>query len=279
MRDTIIVGVGPAGIQAALYLKGFGFDVLVLGKDYGFLTKDDYIVNFYSQEKISGYDLIDAGVKQAIKADIDVIMDPVLNILNDGDNFIVKTEEHTYNTKTVLLATGKVKSKMTAKGYDFFRGKGIHHCATCDGFFYRNKRIAIVGSGPYLREELELLKRYTNDIIVFTEGKSCKITEHEVVFDNITEFIGNDRITHINTNNHQYKVDGVFIALDFPVASELALKLGLIMEDENISVNKNMETNVKGVFAAGDCIGGNSQIVKTLNDGLKASLGILDYLK
>ena len=278
MRDVIIIGVGPAGIQSSIYLKNYGLDVLVLGKDYGDLTKDDYITNFYSHQKISGFDLIDKGVKQALLLGIEIKMDPVLNVINEDNYFVVKTEKHVFKTKTVLLATGKVKSKLLVKGYEEYRGKGIHLCATCDGFFYKDKTIGIIGSGPYMHEELAILKNHTNDITIFTNGKPCTLNDEKVVTEEIIEFVGNNRLNQIKTTNNTYDVSGLFVALDYPVASELALKLGLIMENDNILVDQYMSTNIKGIFAAGDCLGGNYQIVKTLNDGLLASIGIYNYL-
>ena len=279
MKDVVIIGMGPAGIQSAIYLKNYNLNCLVLGKDYGDLTKDDFITNFYSHEKISGFDLIDHGVKQAVKLGIPVKKDPVLSIINEGNHFIIKTENNIYQSKAVLLATGKVKAKMDVVGFNEFRGKGIHLCATCDGFFYRNKKVGIIGSGPYLKEELSILKRFTNDITIFTNNHPFKLENEKIINEKIIGFDGSDRLNKITTTKNTYNIDGVFVALDFPVASELALKLGLVMEDDNIVVNDKMETNIKGVFAAGDCIGGNYQIVKTLNDGLLASIGIYNYLK
>ncbi|MFA5693363.1 MAG: NAD(P)/FAD-dependent oxidoreductase [Acholeplasmataceae bacterium] len=279
MKDVVIIGMGPAGIQSAIYLKNYNLNCLVLGKDYGDLTKDDFITNFYSHEKISGFDLIDHGVKQAVKLGIPVKKDPVLSIINEGNHFIIKTENNIYQSKAVLLATGKVKAKMDVVGFNEFRGKGIHLCATCDGFFYRNKKVGIIGSGPYLKEELSILKRFINDITIFTNNHPFKLENEKIINEKIIGFDGSDRLNKITTTKNTYNIDGVFVALDFPVASELALKLGLVMEDDNIVVNDKMETNIKGVFAAGDCIGGNYQIVKTLNDGLLASIGIYNYLK
>lgn len=281
MRDAIIIGYGPAGIQAAIYLKRQGIDPLVIGKDLGALEGyDDKVENYYGLvEPIYGKDLIRNGILQAKHLGIEVITDSVISLKSIGDTFDVITQHDHYETKTVLLATGKTRRTMKRLGFSQFRGKGISMCATCDGFFYRRKKVAIIGCGPYMLHELEYLKKMTHDVTVFTDGNELKVNvDVPVVYDKITKFTGTDRLTHIETTNGQHEVNGVFIALGTPSSVDFASQLGVIIEKNNLVVDSNYMTNVPGIFAAGDIIGGKLQIVKAVYDGMNAADAIYSYL-
>lgn len=281
MRDAIIIGYGPAGIQAAIYLKRQGIDPLVIGKDLGALEGyDDKVENYYGLvEPIYGKDLIRNGILQAKHLGIEVITDSVISLKSIGDTFDVITQHDHYETKTVLLATGKTRRTMKRLGFSQFRGKGISMCATCDGFFYRRKKVAIIGCGPYMFHELEYLKKMTHDVTVFTDGNELKVNvDVPVVYDKITKFTGTDRLTHIETTNGQHEVNGVFIALGTPSSVDFASQLGVIIEKNNLVVDSNYMTNVPGIFAAGDIIGGKLQIVKAVYDGMNAADAIYSYL-
>lgn len=279
MRDSIVIGVGPAGISAAIYLNNLNKNVLVLGKDLGQLTPKDVIENFYGQSPIKGSDLIQKGINQAKELGIDVLIESVLSVTKEDNHFHVKTTRQTYVSKTVVLATGKTRLPLRVPGFNNFRGKGIHMCATCDGFFYKHKKIALIGSGPYMEQELSALENYTNDILIFTQGISYTNDKYAVILDPVKSFSGDDRINFVHTENNQYEVKGVFVAIGFPTASELSLKLGVVTEYANIVVDENMQTNIAGVFAGGDCIGGKLQIAKAVHDGLKIADGVNKYLK
>lgn len=279
MRDSIIIGAGPAGISASLYLNNLNKDILVIGKDYGQLTKNDIVDNFYGQFPIPGNELIRKGIEQAKNLGITVIMDSVLSVTKDGNIFTVLTTNNTYQAKTVVLTTGKPRLPLSVPGYRVFKGKGIHLCATCDGFFYRKKKIAIVGSGPYMEQELSVLENYTDDITIFTENVAYEHPKYKVITEKIKSFSGDKRLNQIHTKENTYDTQGVFVAIGFPSASELALKLGVITEHTNILVNDLMETNIEGLFAGGDCIGGKLQIPKAIYDGLKISSGVNTYLR
>jgi len=280
MKDTIIVGVGPAGISAAIYLNQLNKDVLVFAKDLGQFTTDDVITTFYGQEPIRGQDLILKGIKQAQDLGIDVRMEAVLSVQKIGSHFEVKTIRDVYEAKTVVLATGKNRIPLKVPGYRDYKGKGIHLCATCDGYFYKKKRVAIIGSGSYMEQELSILENYTDQFIIFTEGDSYQHPTYQTVSSRITSFKGDKRVKQIETKDgNVYDIDGVFLAIGFPTASELSLKLGVVMEYSNILIDENMSTNIKGLFAGGDCTGGKLQIAKSVHDGLKISDGIIKYLR
>lgn len=281
MKDAIIIGYGPAGIQAAIYLKRQGIDPLVIGKDLGALEGyEDMVENYYGLvEPIYGKDLIRNGIEQAKKLGIEVITDSVISLKSVGEIFHVITQHNHYETKTVLLATGKTRRTMKRQGFSQFRGKGISMCAICDGFFYRRKKVAVIGCGPYMLHELEYLKKMTNDVTVFTDGHELMVTvDVPVVHEKITKFLGTDKLSHIETTNGQYEVNGVFIALGTPSSVDFASQLGVIIEKNNLVVDKNYMTNIPGLFAAGDIIGGKLQIIKAAYDGMNAADAIYSYL-
>lgn len=283
MRDAIVIGKGPAGISAAIYLKRAGIDVLVIGKGYGALENSDKIENFYGfEEPISGKELIEKGIKQAENLGIEVITDEVVSI-EKYENFIVKTLDKSFEAKTVLLATGKSRVKIDIKGFEEFKGKGISFCAVCDGFFYRNKKVAVIGNGKYAANELSELMNFTKDIILFTNGEKLK-TENipddiEIVYDKISEIYGDDKIKGLIAGNTNFDVDGIFIALGTASASDFAMKMGVFTEKDSIIVDEDFMTNVEGFYAAGDAIGGFLQIAKAVSDGAHASKGMIKYIK
>jgi thioredoxin reductase (NADPH) len=283
MRDAIVIGKGPAGISAAIYLKRAGIDVLVIGKGYGALENSDKIENFYGfEEPISGKELIEKGIKQAENLGIEVITDEVVSI-EKYENFIVKTLDKSFEAKTVLLATGKSRVKIDIKGFEKFKGKGISFCAVCDGFFYRNKKVAVIGNGKYAANELSELMNFTKDIILFTNGQDLTTDnipdDIDIVYDKISEIYGDDKIKGLIAGNTNFDVDGIFIALGTASASDFAMKMGVFTEKDSIIVDEDFMTNVEGFYAAGDAIGGFLQIAKAVSDGAHASKGMIKYIK
>lgn len=281
MKQVVIIGYGPAGITAAIYLKRNNIDALVIGKDLGALDGyTDLVENYYGfAEPIQGKDLIEHGVSQAKRLGIDVITDSVISLKEVDGGFQVGTAKHKYTSKTVLLATGKTRTTINKPGFIKYRGKGISMCANCDGYFYRRKKIALVGCGAYMMHELEYLNRMSTDVTIFTDGHPLdENVSNPVINEPIVSFLGTDKVTHIQTTSSTYPVDGVFIALGTPSSIEFASQLGVIVEKNSLVVDDNYETNVPGLFAAGDIIGGKLQIAKAVYDGMLAADSIYKYL-
>lgn len=278
MFDTIVIGNGPAGISCAIYLKRFGFNVLVIGMDEGTLKINTSIENYYGIDNIKSVDLINNGILQAKNLGIEVLQEEVINIELSND-FIVVTSGGIYTSKTVFLGTGKVRKKLNIKGLKEFEGKGISYCAVCDGFIYRKKRIAVIGSGDYMKSELEVLKRFTKDLFVFTNGLDTDIIDCEVVKDEIVEFSGDGVLKSIITKNNTYAVDAAFIAVGSQDTLSLAKHLGLIVDESGDLIVTNSHTNISGIFAGGDCVQGIKQIVKAAADGCIAAYEIKEYLR
>ncbi len=276
--DVIVIGAGPAGISAAIYLKRYNLNPLVIsnGKSSLFNAK---IENYYGIESISGEELFNNGIKQAKRLGIDVISAEVTNI-EPYDNMGVLTTSGYYHTKAILLATGRARNKLNIKGANELIGKGISMCATCDGFFFRGKKIAILGSGAFMEVELDVLKRFTKDITIFTNGEEYESPDFSVVSDKIVEITGTDSIKSIKTTNNEYNIEGLFVALGYANALDFANHIGIELDKDNyFKVDSNMQTNVPGIFAAGDVIGGLLQVSKAVGDGAIAALGIKNYIK
>lgn len=282
MYDTIIMGKGPAGITAAIYLHRSSKKVLVIGKDCGALEINSTIDNYYGVPSINGKELIEKGIKQAEDLGVPILTEEITEVEYGTDGFIVHTSKGSYETKTVFMANGKSRAKVKASGLKEFEGRGISYCVTCDGFFFRNKPLAIVGNTDYMFAELAHMENVTKDITIFTNGEKLeKSFPYEVVTEKITEFRGeNDSLTTIVTEDgKEYSVDGCFIAAGSAGGLDFALHLGLEVDSKKNIIVENFMTNIPGIFAGGDIIGGIQQVTKASSDGFFASYAIRSYLK
>lgn len=276
MRDTIIIGAGPAGISASLYAKRAGLDVLVLYKDDGTLEKVHKIDNYYAVPRVSGDELAKIGRKQAEDLGINIKKEEVVEIEYDYENnfFTVKADKR-YQAKSIILATGTSRNTLRIQGLKELEGKGISYCAVCDAFFYRNKDVAIIGSGKYAINEINHLKNVVNSVVLLTEGGTPPETrgDVEVITKRVAKFEGKEKVEDIVfEDNSKRKVDGVFIALGTAGANDFGKKLGLNIQNNNIIIDENMQTSMKGIFACGDCTGGLLQISKAVYEGAKARI-------
>ena len=280
MYDVIVIGGGPAGTTAVIYLQRFKKKVLLIKKDSGALGKTSHIDNYYGfEDTITGPELLERGISQAKRLGVEIIEDEVLSIDN-YENYTVKTVNGEYKSKTVLLATGKNQINLKVKGFNDFIGKGISYCAICDGFIYRDKKIGLVGNKKFMLEELEVLRNFSKDIIVFTNGMDLQEEIKETVITNkIIELKGDYAINKVITDKEEIDIDVLFIAIGSPSASDFALRIGAFLDKNNIVVDKNYMTNVPGLFAAGDAIGGLLQIVKATSDGAHAAVAMNKYIK
>lgn len=282
MRQATIIGCGPAGISTAIYLKRSNVDCLVIGKDFGALK--DYpksIENYYGfKDPISGNDLINNGILQAKRLGVDVITEDVIALYDRGSFFEIKTNHEVYTSRTVILTTGKVRLTLDVPGFRKFVGKGVSLCAACDGYFYKKKKLAVIGNGAYMKNELSYLKRLTDDITIFTNGEPLiEDVGLTIITDPIKELLGDLRLTHVRTQNDTYTIDGVFLAIGAPSSLEFASQLGVIVEKGSVIVDENYQTNIPGLFAAGDIIGGKLQIAKAVYDGMNTAESVIKYLK
>jgi len=284
MYDVIIIGAGPAGVSASLYTKRANLNTLIIYNEMSDLKKADKIENYYGfEEGVSGSDLYETGIKQAKNIGVDLLNEEVTKIEFENRGFKVTTQKQEYIAKIVIIATGNKKNSPKIKGIEEFEGRGVSYCAICDGFFYRNKDVAVLGNGNYAISETNDLINITNKISILTNGEEApefRADNVEVISKPIKEVRGLEKVEEIEfEDNSILKTDGIFIAEGVAGSTEFAKKLGILIDKNRIIVNENMETNIKGIYACGDCTGGLLQISKAVYEGTKAGLQAIKYYK
>ena len=284
MYDVIILGAGPAGVSASLYTQRANKKTLIIYGEFSNLNKAEKIDNYYGFENgISGKDLYEAGIKQAQNIGVETVKEEVIKIEIEDNYFKIITDKNTYEGKSIILATGAKKNTLKINGINELEGKGVSYCAICDGFFYRNKDVVVIGSGNYAISETNDLINIANKITILTNGEKApevRADNVEIITKNIKEISGENKVEEVRfQDDSTIKVDGVFIAQGTAGATELAKKLGIMMKNDKILVDEDMKTNVNGIFACGDCTGGLLQVSKSVYEGTKAGLAVVQYLK
>ena len=280
MYDTIIIGRGPAGISCGVYLKRYNLNPLIIAKDNGALDEASSIDNYYGITSVSGPELAKQGIEQALSLGIPMVDDEVVSVEYYG-HFVVKTPTREYEAKTLFLAMGKKKAQLKIKNANKFDGSGVSYCATCDGFFFRGKKIGVVGASHYMENEYNVLKNFTGDITIFTNGEKLNnsFENAKIVEDKIEDLIGENRLKEVVAGGKSYEIDGLFVALGSQSGLSLAQHIGLQIDSKGyLVVDENFQTNMPGIFAGGDVIGGFLQVSKAASDGANASLFIKKYL-
>mgnify|MGYP005758590777 CR=1 FL=1 len=282
MYDVIIIGAGPAGVSAAVYAKRGALNVLVIAKDTGTLEKAKKIENYYGFKSITGEELYRNGLEQLKHLNIELVKDEVVQ-LNYTKKFEVTTVNNVFESKYVVLATGVSRNVPNIRGIKEFEGKGVSYCAMCDAFFYRNKNVAVLGSGNYAIHEAEILKPVAKSVTLLTNNE--KLVENRDIDLNVNEkkireVRGYDKVDEVVFDDDtKEKVNGIFVAIGTASTNDLARKIGARVENNNIVVNENLETNVPGLYACGDCTGGILQISKATYEGTKVGLEIINKIK
>lgn len=283
MSDVVIIGNGPAGLSAALYILRAGFSVTVVGKDNGALSKAEKIENYFGLERpISGNELIEIGKKQVQSLGGKLLQDEVVSIRWDGD-YTVVTATQDLPAKAILLTTGSSRKTIKIKNLDRLEGFGVSYCAVCDAFLHRGRPVAVLGNSEYALHEVRELLPITGKVTLLTNGKTPEVefpSEVDIITTPIAELKGEEVLEEIILQDQtSLQVSCLFVALGTAKGSDLARKLGIPIEDNRIVVNENMDTALPGVFAAGDCIGGILQVSTAVGEGAKAALSCIRYLR
>jgi alkyl hydroperoxide reductase subunit F len=299
MYDLIIIGGGPAGLTAAVYAARKKMNTLLLTKEFGgqlMWTKE--IENYMGYQFISGPELMGKFEEQVKRFAVAIQYEEVNGlIVNQDGTFLVKTEEKEYQSKTVILATGKRPRGLDIPGEKEFTGRGVSYCATCDGPFFDNKAVAVIGGGnSAVQAALELSKiAHTVYLVVRNDHYIADpiILEKMKVATNIIEKIGYESegiygnevvekitIREITTGELQdLAIDGVFVEIGLEPNSEYVEDIVRMNKRKELMVDCRSRTNIPGVYAAGDITDGpDKQIVIAAGDGAKAALMAYDYL-
>ena len=285
MEKLIIAGAGPAGVSAALYAVRSGITPLVLHKGGGALEKAVKIENYYGlPHPVTGAELYKNGLKQLESFRVPVVEEELLAVEYDGD-YTVRTTEHTYHSKALILATGAKRNPLALKELKKYEGSGISYCAVCDGFFYRGKEVAVLGNGPYALHEAKVLEPLAAKVTILTNGKEADFNGEDTASIQIeTKKVisagGDETLSYVQLEDEsRLPISGLFVALGTADSTDIARKLGLIIENNHILIEPDTSTPLPGLYAAGDRTGGMLQIAKAVYEGAMAGTRAVNYLK
>lgn len=303
-HDLIIVGAGPSALAAAVYTTREDIDTLLIEKDVigGLAAITDKVDNYLGfVDGISGLELAEAFEGQAKRFGAQITYGEVTGVYDDGQYKLVKTTDGELRAKAVLIATGSSFRKLDVPGETELQGRGVHYCATCDGAFYRGKRIAVIGGGNSAVQESIYLTRFTDHIDMLVRGSEIKASEvliHEldklttagkitVHFNTVTQELqgeANGARSVITTKDGQptaFAVDGIFVFVGLTSNIAFLKDSGISLDErEFIITDDNLTTNIPGIFASGDVrSGATMQIASAVGEGATAALRIREYLE
>jgi len=288
MHEIIIIGGGPAGISASLYTVRAGLSTLIIAKGWGSLEKANNIQNYYGLGKeTNGIELLGNGLEQARALGVDIIEDEVVS-LEGFDQIIVEGLKDKYEAKALIIAMGAPHRKPPFKNLIGFEGMGISYCAACDGFFYKDKKIGVIGYNNYMAHEANEIKEISSDLTILTNGMPIDISDNDrdmikgipVDDEKIDGFYGGQFLEGVEfESGRKREFDGIFLAYGSATGMEMALKTGLLTENGAITVDENQCTNLPNIFAAGDCTGGFKQISTAVGEGAIAAKSAILYVR
>lgn len=300
--DLAIVGAGPAGFSASVYASRYGIKNVVIGGIAGGLTTQTHeIGNWLGTKKIAGYEFAQQSLDHVKNYDTEVVSALVDEIEEkEGEFVLFASNGQKYTAKTILLAMGTKHRHLGVPGEKEFAGKGVSYCATCDGFFYRGKTVAVVGGSDSAAGAAVYLGDIAEKVYLIYRGEQlrcesfwnnaiCKNQKIEILYNtNIKEIKGVDKVEEIVLDSSykqsdSLKVDGIFAEIGFDPNTDLVKKADVECDDEGyIRVDSDGKTNRKGIWAAGDITNGSNkfkQIVTAAAEGAIAANSIHKYLK
>lgn len=297
--ELAIIGAGPAGYSAGIYAARAGIKAVIFDESGGggLAMLSPNIENYAGFESISGTELMEKMKQHASKyADIK-FYEEVKKIDRLDDKFAIKTSEGGYTVGAIILSTGTEHRKLNAPGEAELQGMGVSYCATCDGFFFKEKRVAVIGGGNsalidaiYLKQigckEVYVIHRRDQLRAEKTYEDEAREKQIQILFNKVVEKInGEQKVDYldlkdtVNDENTKLKIDGVFISVGELPQNKLAKQLGVKLDDHGyIVTDKQQRTNIKGVYAAGDIVGGLCQIITACSEGALAALSSTEAL-
>lgn len=299
--DVIIAGAGPAGMTAAVYASRASLDTLMIerGIPGGQMANTEDVENYPGYEHILGPDLSNKMFEHAKKFGAEYAYGDIKEVVDYGDYKLVKAGKHEYKTRTLIITTGAQYKKLGIPGEEELGGRGVSYCAVCDGAFFKEKDLVVIGGGDSAVEEGIYLTRFAKKVTVVhrrDQLRAQKIIQQRAFDNEKIEFIWDTVVNTINgpdgkvssvtledrnTNEtREFDADGVFIYIGMVPLSAPFKSLGITNEDGYIPTNENMETSVPGVFAAGDIRDKElRQIVTATGDGSIAAQSAQSYIE
>ncbi|HVS79291.1 MAG TPA: FAD-dependent oxidoreductase [Candidatus Saccharimonadales bacterium] len=300
--DLVIVGAGPAALSAALYTSREDIDTLLFEKGAigGLAAVTDWVDNYPGFAKgIAGLELADAMRAQAERFGAKIELGEVLGVKKEGNFVKLNTTSGEITAKAVLIATGSEYRKIGVPGEEEFYARGVHYCATCDGAFYRDKKLVVVGGGNSAVQEGMFLTRFAThiDMLVRSKLKASDVLQKELAKqDKITVHLGVATLEIVGENGHVTKVigqdaktgqkvefptDGVFVFVGLDPNSKFLDGSGVELDEHKfIKSDAHLMTNIPGIFVAGDVRSGSTlQIASATGEGATAALMIREYLE
>jgi len=289
--DVVVIGAGPAGIQAAIHAVRKKVSVTIIGKMANSALYGAHVENYFGiLGKKSGVELLKDGMMQAETFGCKVLSENVVSASREGDLFKIATEnEVLIMARTVIIATGISRVKLGVPGEKEFFGKGVSYCAACDCNFYKGKTVVVVGDETEAAVSSELMTKYASKVYWITKDTkaSKKVIDKasvagvKVVKAATTSIEGTSRVERVRLDNGEIiETDGVFIELGAKSAADLAMELDILPEiDDTIKVDSNCATVVKGIFACGDVTGRPWQVAKAVGQGAVAGIAAADMVR
>ncbi len=280
--ELAVVGCGPAGLSAAINGKIRKKEVLIFGLEICSpkLFSAPQIDNYLGLPKISGKEMQKKIIEHANELGLEIKKQKVDSIFKVADHFIIQAGQSEYKSESVVIATG-VTSKNLFPGEEELLGKGVGYCATCDGQLYKDKKVAVISYIKEGEEEAEYLASFCKEVIfipIYKDSLNPAFKSNiKIVKEGIPVRIeGEGKVEKLILDSREISIDGLFILRDSVPPEKLVPEIKI--ENNAIVVNKNQETNIEGLYAAGDCSGTPYQLAKAVGEGQIAALSAVKYL-
>ncbi len=293
--DLIVLGGGPTAIGCAIYAARFAMDVLVVGKTFGGLIATTHIVeNYPAITSISGQGLMDMFKDHMDSLSIPYISDQIRSIDKVDDYFELRSFFQKFKAYSICIATGSERRKLGIPGEEEYAGRGVSYCATCDGPFYKDKVVCVIGGSDSAAKEALFLAQNTKKVYIIYRGEDIRaepinkkrVLENEkieiIYKTNVVEIKGEGNVKSVVfDNDNEFLVDGVFVEIGSIPNSDLAKRIGVETNEKGeIKINRKSETNITGIFAAGDVADAPfKQAITGVSEGVIAAYSAFDYVK
>ena len=291
--DVLIIGAGPAGLQAGLHAVRKKASVMVLGRPEKSSIYPAHVENYLCVEGVvDGSELLRIALGQVKKFGVELLEEDVLHIEQADDLFEVKSESRMIKTRSIIIATGTSRKKLKVKGEKELAGRGVSYCVDCDANFFRNAKVAVVGNSSAAVDGALTLTGYASEVSLITReldvsgelADKLAASSVNVVKDSwVKEINGDNAVTGVTLEDDQtLEAEGVFIELGAKGAMELAVNLGVQLDSDtltHIETDRKQATNIAGIFAAGDITGHPYQMAKAVGEGCVAGLGAANYAR